>query len=121
MIEVANVAQMKNTNENAALKPNPAHGLRTELARKIVFLAGKEENRITDIPGVSLHRRTSPAPPCRMTYHPGIIVVAQGSKRVCFNIVPTALAKPGLAPIGKFKAHTFPCSMRELNGGKGVP
>ncbi len=88
MIEVANVAQMKNTNENAALKPNPAHGLRTELARKIVFLVGKEENRITDIPGVSLHRRTSPTPPCRMTYHPGIIVVAQGSKRV--NLEPTS-------------------------------
>ena len=43
---------------------------------------GKEENRITEIPGVSLHRRTSPTPPCRTTYHPGIIVVAQGSKQV---------------------------------------
>lgn len=43
---------------------------------------GTEENRITDIPGVSLHRRTSPTPPCRTTYHPGVIVVAQGSKQV---------------------------------------
>ncbi len=43
---------------------------------------GKEENRTTEIPGVSLHQRTAPTPPCRMTYHPGIIVVAQGSKRV---------------------------------------
>jgi hypothetical protein len=73
---------MKNSKENDALKPNPTHGLRTELARKIASLVGKEENRITDIPGVSLHRRTSPSPPCRMTYHPGIIVVAQGSKQV---------------------------------------
>lgn len=31
---------------------------------------------------MSLHRRTAPTPPCRTTYHPGIIVVAQGSKRV---------------------------------------
>ncbi len=31
---------------------------------------------------MSLHRRTSPTPPCRTTYHPGIIVVAQGSKQV---------------------------------------
>jgi AraC-like DNA-binding protein len=31
---------------------------------------------------VSLHRRTSPTPPCRTTYHPGIIVVAQGRKQV---------------------------------------
>ncbi len=43
---------------------------------------GKEENRITEIPGVSLHRRTSPTPPCRTTYHPGVMVVAQGSKQV---------------------------------------
>jgi AraC-like DNA-binding protein len=43
---------------------------------------GKEEKRITEIPGLSLHRRTSPTPPCRATYHPGIIVVAQGSKQV---------------------------------------
>ena len=79
---------MKNTHENAALKPNPASGLRAELARKIASLVGKEENRITDIPGVSLHRRTSPTPPCRTTYHPGIIVVAQGSKQV--NLGPTS-------------------------------
>ena len=37
---------------------------------------------------MSLHRRTSPSPPCRMTYHPGVIVVAQGSKRV--NLGPTS-------------------------------
>ena len=71
-----------------ALEPNPARGLRTELARKIASLLGKEENRTTDIPDVSLHQRTSPTPPCRMTYHPGIIVVAQGSKRV--NLGPTS-------------------------------
>jgi hypothetical protein len=56
---------MKNTNENAALKPTPTSGLRSELARKIASLVGKEENRITDIPGVSIHRWTSPTPPCR--------------------------------------------------------
>jgi AraC-like DNA-binding protein len=73
---------MKNSKENAALNPNPARGLRAELAGKIASLLGKEENRITEIPGMSLHRRTSPTPPCRTTYHPGIIVVAQGSKQV---------------------------------------
>ena len=73
---------MKNTKDNATLKANPARGLRAELARKIASLIGKEENRITEIPGVSLHRRTSPSPPCRTTYHPGVIVVAQGSKQV---------------------------------------
>jgi len=65
-----------------ARKQNPADQLRAELARKIASLIGNEENRITEIPGVSLHRRTAPTPPCRATYHPGIIVVAQGSKQV---------------------------------------
>jgi AraC-like DNA-binding protein len=76
------MADMKNIAPNAALRPNPARQLRAELARKIASLIGNEENRITEISGVSLHRRTAPTPPCRTTYHPGIIVVAQGSKQV---------------------------------------
>jgi len=72
---------MKNTKEIATLKADAARGLRTELARKIASIIGKEENRITEIAGVILHRRTSPTPPCRTTYHPGVIVVAQGSKQ----------------------------------------
>jgi AraC-like DNA-binding protein len=79
---------MKNTQENTTRKTNPARELRAELAARIASLIGKEENRITEIPGVSLHRRTSPTPPCRTTYHPGIIVVAQGSKRA--NLGPTS-------------------------------
>src|SRR5438309_2000059 len=73
---------MRNSKENAVLQSNPVPELRAELARKIASTIGKEENRITEIPGVSLHRRTAPTPPCRTTYHPGVIVVAQGSKRV---------------------------------------
>lgn len=73
---------MKKIPQTVIGKPNPASPLRVELARKIARLIGNEENRITEIPGVSLHRRTAPTPPCRTTYHPGIIVVAQGSKRV---------------------------------------
>jgi AraC-like DNA-binding protein len=73
---------MKKTTQTTILKSNPALPLRADLARKIASLIGNEENRITEIPGVSLHRRTGPTPPCRTTYHPGVIVVAQGSKRV---------------------------------------
>jgi DNA-binding transcriptional ArsR family regulator len=79
---------MKNIKENTALKPSPARGLSTQLSGKIASLVGNEENRITEIPGVSLHRRTAPSPPCRMTYHPGVVVVAQGSKRV--NLGPAS-------------------------------
>lgn len=73
---------MKKIPQSAAFRTTSAPPLRTELAGKIASFIGNEENRITDIPGVSLHRRTAPTPPCRTTYHPGIIVVAQGSKQV---------------------------------------
>jgi AraC-like DNA-binding protein len=56
--------------------------LRSELARKIVSFMGSEENRATDIPGVTLHRRTAPTAPCSMTYEPSVTVIAQGRKRV---------------------------------------
>lgn len=56
--------------------------LRTELARKIASFMGSEENRATDIPGATLHRRTAPTAPCSMTYEPGVTVIAQGRKRV---------------------------------------
>ena len=76
------MADMKNIAPAATLRPNPARQLRAELAGKIALLIGNEENRRTEIPGVTLHRRTAPTPPCRTTYQPGIIVVAQGSKQV---------------------------------------
>src|SRR6204780_177570 len=56
--------------------------LRAQLARKIAFSVGSEENRATEIPGLTLHRRTSPTAPCSMTYEPGVTVIAQGRKRV---------------------------------------
>lgn len=73
---------MKELKDNAALKSNLGRELRAALARKIASFVGQEESRITEIPGVSLHRRTSPTPPCRATYHAGVIVVAQGRKQV---------------------------------------
>ena len=76
------ITYMKKITYTPTLRSIPARQLRAELAAKIASLIGNEENRITEIPGVSLHRRTAPTPPCRTTYHPGIIVVAQGSKQV---------------------------------------
>ena len=73
---------MKKATQNVTPRPNSVRQLCAELAGKIASLIGNEENRITEIPSVSLHRRTAPTPPCRTTYHPGIIVVAQGSKQV---------------------------------------
>jgi AraC-like DNA-binding protein len=80
--DAAILLTMKKTTETVTIKANLAHQLRAELARKIASLIGNEENRITEVPGASLHRRTAPTPPCRTTYQSGIIVVAQGSKQV---------------------------------------
>ncbi len=56
--------------------------LRAELARKIALHIGSAENRATDVPGLSLHRRTATTAPCSMTYEPCVTVMAQGRKRV---------------------------------------
>jgi AraC-like DNA-binding protein len=73
---------MNKSKETTTVKANRARALRAELAQKIASFVSNQEKRITEIPGFSLHRRTSPTPPCRTTYHPGIIVVAQGAKQV---------------------------------------
>jgi AraC-like DNA-binding protein len=59
-----------------------ARELRSELARKIAARMDSAENRATEIPGVTLHRRTAPTAPCSATYEPGVTVIAQGRKRV---------------------------------------
>jgi AraC-like DNA-binding protein len=76
------MADMKNIAPNGAFRANLAIPFRAELARKIASFIGNGEKRITEIPGLTLHRRTAPTPPCRTTYQPGVIVVAQGSKQV---------------------------------------
>ena len=54
----------------------------SELARKIAARMVSTENRATEVPGLTLHRRTAPTAPCSTTYTPGITVIAQGRKRV---------------------------------------
>lgn len=56
--------------------------LRRELARRIAWFVGAEERLTTPIGGLTLHRRTAATAPCSMTYQPGLVVIAQGSKRV---------------------------------------
>jgi len=73
---------MKTTRKNASPRSSRALELRTGLARKIALFMGSEENRTTEIPGLTLHRRIAPTAPCSMTYLPGVTVLAQGRKRV---------------------------------------
>jgi AraC-like DNA-binding protein len=73
---------MKNRGGEAFLLRGQAHGLRVELARKIALFMGSAEKRVTDIPGLTLVRRTARTAPCSMTYEPSVTVIAQGRKRV---------------------------------------
>ena len=74
--------------ENSSPNRNTAAGLRTELARKIASYVGSSEKRVTEIPGLSLHRRTSPTAPCSALYESSVIVIAQGRKRVDLGGTP---------------------------------
>lgn len=58
------------------------NGLRAQLARKIAQCLGGAEKMTTAIPGLTLHQRKGPTAPCAVAYVPGLIVMAQGRKRV---------------------------------------
>ena len=73
---------MKTRSEEASGFQDPAHAWRVELAHKIALSVGSAENRATEIPWVTLHRRTAPTAPCSLTYQPSVTVIAQGRKRV---------------------------------------
>jgi AraC-like DNA-binding protein len=73
---------MKDSTQGKDALSSRAGELRFELANKIMFFTGEEENRTTAIPGLTLHRRTAPTAPCSMTYEPSVTVMAQGQKRV---------------------------------------
>ncbi len=81
-VKESETVTMKNRTGEASLLQDQAHELRAELARRIALFIGSAENRATNIPGLTLHRRTAPTAPCSMTYEPGVTVIAQGRKRV---------------------------------------
>ncbi len=56
--------------------------MRAELARKVASFVGSAESRITDIPGLTLHRYTAPTAPASVTYEPSVALVVQGRKQV---------------------------------------
>lgn len=65
-----------------SLAANRIRELRSELARKIAWCIGSAEKFITDVPGLTLFRRTAPTVPSSVTYEPSVAVVVQGRKRV---------------------------------------
>lgn len=64
------------------MQMNELGELRVDLARKIAQFMGTQENVVTAVPGLAIHRRTAPTGPLCVTYEPSIAVVVQGRKRV---------------------------------------
>src|SRR6516225_5939766 len=81
-VEEGEAPTMTNRTGDASPLPDRARQLRSELACKIALFMGSAENRATDVPGLTLHRRTAPTTPSSVTYQPSVAVVAQGRKRV---------------------------------------
>ena len=65
--------------------PDRLEELRAELAHRISVQVGADQRRITEIPGLTVHRRTAPTEACSMTYEPSLILTVQGLKRVEFG------------------------------------
>jgi AraC-like DNA-binding protein len=76
---------VKNPSKKASLLPSRVEELRAELARKIALFVGSAEKLATDIPGLTLYRRTAPTAPASVTYEPSLAVVAQGRKQVALG------------------------------------
>ncbi len=62
--------------------PSRVVEMRTELARKIAAHIQAAGDHATDIPGLTLYRRTAPTPCNAATYEPSLAVFVQGRKRV---------------------------------------
>ena len=60
MVEEGETVTMKKLSGGVSLLRDAACELRAELAREIALFIGSAENRATDIPGLTLHRRGLP-------------------------------------------------------------
>lgn len=100
------------------LRSDRIQGLKQELAHRIAEYIGREQKRVTAIPGFTVHRRTAPSPPCSMTYEPSLILTAQGRKRVelggkaftygSSHYLLTSVALPVVARVVE-ASEQFPC------------
>src|SRR3954462_3846005 len=67
---------------NTDLPTDKRTGLRRELGQKVALYLGSEEQKVTEVPGLTLVRRTTVSAPVCATYEPSIAVITQGRKRV---------------------------------------
>jgi AraC-like DNA-binding protein len=80
--ETQNTMSPGNRPRGVAATADRVRELRLELAEKISKFMGSEEKRVTNVPGLTLVRRTGLGNPLCTTYEPSIALIAQGRKRV---------------------------------------
>lgn len=68
--------------ENIAHRPSRLIEMRAELARQIAARSNAEGLQPTEVPGLSLFRRSAPSACTSATYEPSLIVFVQGQKRI---------------------------------------
>jgi AraC-like DNA-binding protein len=73
---------VKNFAKAASLANDRQQELRAELVRKVAQFIGSAESLPTDVPGLTLFRRTAPTASTSVTYEPSVALVVQGRKRV---------------------------------------
>ena len=80
------MAELKSANEESQSR---AVALRAELARKIAAHIRMEGKEATNVPGLSLYRKSAPTECASAAYEPELIIFVQGEKRI--NIGGTTL------------------------------
>jgi AraC-like DNA-binding protein len=73
------VTRFKETNGNQSSR---AVELRTRLVRKITANVDTEGGKLTQIPALSLYRRSEPTACASATYEPSLVLFVQGQKRI---------------------------------------
>jgi len=73
---------VKRLKDKSEKQPSRADEMRTELAHRIAVRADVEGDKLTDIPGLRLYRRSEPTACASATYEPSLVIFVQGQKRI---------------------------------------
>jgi AraC-like DNA-binding protein len=73
---------MAKSAKSSEVQPSQVLAIRAELVRRIAALADAEGENRTDIPRLSLYRRSEPSACNSATYEPSLVVFVQGQKRI---------------------------------------
>lgn len=82
MGEETDTSTAENTDSQHRIAGHKRSELQAELAYKVALFVGPTESRVTDVPGLTLYRHTTPTSPIPVNYEPSVALVVQGRKQV---------------------------------------